>query len=372
MKPSHYISLIALALIPASLPFYLAAQALQITAGTHLVMSGAPVLVLNNASLVNGGSFVPGNGTVLFTGDAPTTSSFIGGPNPILFYDLTIAKSANDLLLDKDAAVSGRITLSSGNLQLNNYTLDLGSSGSILGERNEARIMGAEGGTITLTAQLNRPQAINPGNIGVEITSPANLGATLITRGHVQQTDASEQTSIQRYYDISPEANAGLQASLRFYYLDGELAGKNKNELAVFLSNGTLQDWVSAGKDGYSATDNWVVKGGIDQLHRYTLAIPGDKAFASLAPAASAAVVFPNPAHDAFTLMLSSTKAGRVLVNLFDMAGHVLETKELYLQAGPNTVSWDIDKYPAGIYWLGFGRAGLRGAGFGAVKIVKQ
>jgi len=359
-----YIPYFVLILLSAALPGSLNAQGLQIFPGAHLVMTGAPVLVLDNASLVNDGNIAAANGTVLFTGNVPTTSAFIGGSRPIRFYNLTLQQSTAGLRLDNDAAISGRITLDSGNLQLNGYTLDLGSTGIIIGERNDARIIGAGGGAITLTAQLNGPQAFNPGNIGVEFTSPANLGMTLITRGHTQQTDAGGQTSIQRFFDIVPETNAGLQASLRFYYFDGELADLNKNELAVFSSKGIGQDWVSAGKDEYSASNNWVIKGGLDQLHRYTLAIPESK---QLGANTASALVFPNPSHDVFTLSLTSGKEGRVAINLFDIGGHVLETKELYLQTGANTLSWNIDKYPAGVYWLGFA-----GARFGAIRVVKQ
>ena len=134
MKPSHYTGIITLLITTACLPLCLHAQGLHLTPEIHLVMNGAPALVLNNASLVNDGNLDAGNGAVLFAGDAATGRSFIGGATPIAFYDLTIGKSANDLRLNNNVAVSGRITLGSGNLQLNNYTLDLGSSGIIIGK----------------------------------------------------------------------------------------------------------------------------------------------------------------------------------------------------------------------------------------------
>ncbi len=74
---------------------------------------------------------------------------------------------------------------------MNNYMLDLGSSGNIANESNNSCITGTTGGAIRITTVLNAPQGVNPGNIGVELTSDADLGSTVITRGHVQQTSSN-------------------------------------------------------------------------------------------------------------------------------------------------------------------------------------
>src|SRR5579871_6768340 len=130
MKPSSMIALLALAILWPGMSSCLHAQGLRLTPGAHLVISGvangiantAPVLVLDNASLINDGNITAGNGTILFTGDG-TTIPVIGGANPVRFNNLTLQRSVADLRLDNDAAVSGQITLGSGNLQLNGHNL---------------------------------------------------------------------------------------------------------------------------------------------------------------------------------------------------------------------------------------------------------
>ena len=324
-------------------------QGLHITPGAQWIVNGSPKLVLNNTGIVNSGNFEAGNGAVVFTGDAATFSSTIGGDRPIRFYDLVVGKSFNDLQLNIDAFITGNIILNSGNLQLNNYTLDLGNTGTIVGESNSSYITGINGGTIKRTAVLNTPQAVNPGNIGVELTSQARLGSTVITRGHVQQSNSSGQSGIQRYFDITPERNSDLQVTLRFFYLDGELAGKDKNDLTVFASRESRDGWASQGKDKSDVFANWIVKSNISELHRFTLAIPnGGKPFRQ----AASWQIFPNPSSGIFRTTLVSEVTKARVVNLYDLKGHLIESRTIYCLAGVNTIEWSTNHLAAGSYYL--------------------
>ena len=336
------------------------------------MVDGSSQLILHNANLINNGSFIPDSGTVVFTSDTGMAGAFIGGANPVSFYNLTIGKAANDLHLNNNTFVTGTITLDSGNLQLNGYLLDLGSSGSITGERNEARITGVQGGAIRITSLLNGPHSVNPGNIGVEITSEANLGPTVITRGHIQLTNSSGETSIQRWFDIAPETNTNLHASLRFFYLDEELAGKNKNTLALFSGDETWTRW---GRDDAGTGDNavatanaganWVLKSNLDQLHRFSLSIGSGNAFSKTDRAITSMQIYPTPSHNEFTLQIVREKGGNGVIYLYDQWGRLLEERRGYWQAGVNTINWDIGKYAAGVYYLSMGSDGT-------LKVIKQ
>ena len=356
-KMKQYIYGIALLTITGLLPHFGQSQGLYIGPGVHLVMNDSPSLVLNDAGLTNNGSFDAGRSNILFMGNAATANSFVGGSIPVSFYHIIVGKSSNDVELDNNTFVTGSITLNSGNLQLNNYLLDLGSSGSITGERTDSRITGPTGGAIKITALLNAPMAVNPGNIGVELTSPANLGSTVITRAHVEQTYSSGETSIQRNFDIVPENNGGLQATLRFLYLDGEMAGKNKNELTVFSKEEPYNEWRVLGNNGSDPVANWVIKNNIDQLHRFTLAIGSGKANSKPGPSGNipSLKIYPNPAHDAFALQLISEEEGNGVMYLYDQSGNLLEEKAANWQAGVNTISWNIGKYATGVYYLSIG-----------------
>ena len=255
------------------LPLSTWAQSITITPGASLVLSGNALLTIQDGGFTNNGSFLPGSGTVVFSGTIATTGSSIGGSSSTAFNNVMINKSLNDVQLNSNIAVNGNLTMQSGNLQLNNYTIDLGSGvGAIIGENNNARITGLTGGTVNKTASLNAPAAANPGNIGVEITSTANLGATLIKRGHAQQTSSNGGLSIYRYYDITPTNNNALNASLKFYYFDNELAGRNKPELTQWESANGGVSWHYLGQDQLDNTNDWVLKNSIAGLNRVTLA----------------------------------------------------------------------------------------------------
>jgi hypothetical protein len=369
MKPSEYTRLFAMTILLVTSGLGGEAQGLQLAPGINCVVNGPTRLILHNASLINNGRFIADSGTVVFTGDTRTAGAFIGGANPVSFYNLTIGNSAKDLQLNSNTFVTGRITLDSGNLQLNDYTLDLGRSGSIEGERNVARITGIQGGNIRITAQLNGPHAVNPGNIGVEITSEVNLGSTVITRGHISQANSTGETGIQRWFNIVPETNTNLHASLRFFYLDDELVGKDKNTLTIFSDNEMDNIWTSWGKDTADAADNWIFKSNIDQLHRFTLAIGSGKANSMPGPSGSipSLKIYPNPAHDAFALQMISKEEGNGVMYLYSQSGNLLEEKTANWQAGVNTIGWNISKYATGIYYLSIG-----GPIRSVIKIVRQ
>lgn len=255
------------------LPLCTRAQEITITSGASLALTGNAILTIQDGGLINNGSFSAGNGIVLFSGATATANSFIAGNNSMVFNHLTINKSSNDVLLSNNITVNGNLTMQSGNLQLNNYTVDLGSgAGAIVGENNNARVTGTTGGTIKKTVVLNAPVSVNPGNIGVEITSSANLGATLIKRGHAQQTSSGGGLSIDRYFDIIPTTNSALGANLKFYYFDNELAGRNKSELTQWESSDGGAHWSYLGQDQLDNTNDWVLKNAIATFSRMTLA----------------------------------------------------------------------------------------------------
>jgi len=344
MKHFNYIFLL--------LPCCLHAQSLRINPGVQVTMSGAPYLVLNNTSLVNNGRFITDNSTVLFAG---ATHTYIDGSSPISFYNLTVHIPSGELQLHTNTIVTGTMAMDSGNLQLNTYTLSLGSSGRIMGERNDARITGNSGGTITITTPLDAPHAVNPGNIGVEITSNANLGPTLITRGHVQPDNAQGQTGIQRYFEIAPSLHRDALAALRFYYFDSELGDKNKNELDLFAVPPGQNNWTLQGKDYSDGINNWVLKSNVNPSQRFTLAPARNNTVSG-----ASVQIYPNPAREAFTLLLFSATEKQGIISLSDQSGHVLESRMIHCLPGINKTTWNIAGYAAGAYHLVFNRLDVK------------
>lgn len=248
-------------------PAVVSGQGILSTAGSNLVVNGTVKIVLNNSGFTNNGTFAPGSSDVIFTGSSSTAGSFAGGTTSTGFYKLTLNKTANGMQLNSNISVAHSIVFTSGDsLFLNNHTIDLGSSGSLVGETGTKRITGRTGGYVQLTQTLNAPSGLNPGNLGFKITSAANLGSTVIRRGQQQQAGLS----VFRYYDVTPANNSGLAATVGFYFLEPELAGLAEPNLAIFSSsNGTV--WTNLGEDAIDQSLNFVTVNNIDQLNRFTL-----------------------------------------------------------------------------------------------------
>ncbi len=242
---------------------------LVITPGAQFNITGNAQLTLQNTGLINNGNFTAGNGIITFSGNA---SSAISGSQPLQFYQLEINKTGAGLLsLQKAIAISQQINFTSGNIDLNGYDIDLGTTGILNGEQETSHIIGITGGKVLFSAVLNAPSAVNPGNLGAVITSSQNLGNVLIGRGHQSQVNGSGSgNSILRYYDIAPGNNSSLDATLRFQYFDNELNGLPEGSLAFWSSTDNTH-WTNQGSTTSNTTTNYVEKIAIPSFARFTL-----------------------------------------------------------------------------------------------------
>lgn len=233
-----------------------------------IVANGNVSIVVNDGGFSNSGQFIKDSSTLSFTGTCSTTNSFIGGSSSTDLYNLTLNKSVNGLRLNSNISVSNAINFISGDsIFLNNNIIDLGTTGYLSGERNSSRITGRTGGYVQVTAVLNNPSSANPGNIGLAITSAANMGNTVIKRGHQQQGG----NSIYRYYNISPVLNTGLNASLQFSYFHAELGSIAENNLVHYSSTDNGINWVLKGKMSADVNLDYVTMNAYNILQIVTL-----------------------------------------------------------------------------------------------------
>src|SRR4030095_8404228 len=248
-----------------SLPTY--AQ-LKISSGTQWVNSGNTNIVLSNTDLVNDGSF-SGAGSVKFTGNQ---NSAISGANQPGFNILEVAKTNNaKIILGRNIGISYSVNFISGLLDLNNNNILLDPGANLAGESENTRIIGANGGFVEITQNLNAPLAVNPGNLGAAVTSTANLGSVIIQRGHQVQTGTGLNGSIQRYYVVTPQNNTGLNATLRLKYFDAELNGQNENILVAYQSNDNGANWTNLLQSNRNTNADYVERSGLSNLSLQTL-----------------------------------------------------------------------------------------------------
>jgi Secretion system C-terminal sorting domain len=250
----------------------LAAQpGLRIKAGASFKLTNGAFVVLNNASIINDGSIqqTANSGTFKFAGISIDT---IKGNGTFVFDRLQLAKGTDSwIVLNSNVQVLTQLNFTGGLLDLDNYIVDLGGSGTLTNESEISRATCIGNGYLRATATLNNPNAINPGNLGAVITSSANLGSTIIRRGHAQQTGINgSSNSIKRYYDLSPTNNTTLNATLRLNYFDAELNSLAETALVVWRRTGT--SWASLSSTSQDTAANYVEKKSIQNFDRVTLA----------------------------------------------------------------------------------------------------
>jgi hypothetical protein len=254
----------------------LAQNTMKVQSGATIKTTAGAIITLQDMNLDNDGTIsqVAGEGGFRFSGTADNT---IGGTSVPLFDILQIAKSGTaKISLLQSFDIISTIDFTSGLIDLNNKNIKLQPSALLNGESETSRIISAAGGYVEISAMLNNPNLANPGNLGATITSTANLGSTIIRRGHISETNSSGGgSSILRYYDLLPTFNTALDATLKFSYFDNELNGLAENILTLWKSSDNTH-WTDQGFTTKSTINNYVEKSGIADFSRWTLSTVGN------------------------------------------------------------------------------------------------
>ena len=241
--------------------------------GTLTVSNGSVTLAAGGRlhttlDLTVTGALYVADGTVVLNGNGP--QHLTPGLGQVI-HNLSVNKPDGDFVLLGPLDVTGLLNLSSGDLDLNGYAIDLGATGT-LAETPDHVVKGV-GGTISATRTLDGPASDNVAGLGVEITTAANLGATVITRGHAVQTGQGNP-GVARYVDINPAHNTGLDATLVFHYNDDELNGLDEALIVLFRSDDDGATWTQAG-GAVDADANTITLSGIEAFSRWTAAEQG-------------------------------------------------------------------------------------------------
>lgn len=243
----------------------------KLSSGAQFQTKGGAYLVLNNASLINNGKIqqVKGDGRVKFTGSIDASLS---GNGITVMDSLLLSKSVGSRLnLQSNVSVLSGISFQGGLLNIGNSIVDLRTTGVLNKESETSRANTTGIGYIQASATLNAPSLANPGNLGAIISSSTNLGITTIRRGHaVQSGMESSYSSIQRNFNIIPNNNKTLNATLRFIYFDAELNGLAESSLAQWKS--TANSWTILGSTAINNVTNYVEKKNIQSFSQITLA----------------------------------------------------------------------------------------------------
>ena len=210
----------------------------------------------------NSGTFNTSTGMVEYNG---TSAQSLSTTN-VTYNKLRINNSAG-AYLPGSFTVNDTLSVILGDLNLNGFVLTLAPAG-YLTETAGNTVTGTSG-YITTTRNLNAPSALNVGGLGAVLTTAVNLGSTEIRRGHTVQNGLNGNTSILRYFDITPTANTGLNATLVYKFDDSELNGKIESALSLYKSTNTGSTWTVQGGT-VNTTANTITLSGIGSFSRWS------------------------------------------------------------------------------------------------------
>lgn len=193
--------------------------------------NGGTVGIANNYTLsaTNVNYVVTGN-TINFNGTAQNIPSFT-------FNNLTIS-GGNTKTLQGNVTVNATLNLNNGNINLTNYDLTVGVSGSITGTFNNTHMIVASG-----TGSLNRQGDANadfnmtyPVGTGTYYTPLviSNFTGTITNPGSIKVRPVASQrviltNALAKYWNISTTNLAGVSADLSFSYNAAEVVGSSTN-----------------------------------------------------------------------------------------------------------------------------------------------
>jgi hypothetical protein len=169
--------------------------------------------------------------------------------NNLELNNLTVNNSGSDLSLQNDIILSGLLTMSNGDLELNDNVLLINSGGSITGENSNSVIKStasgdyipnndAGDGYIQYEAIINSGENNNIAGMGISINPSENFGNTVIERHHQRIVGTNGDNSLFRTYKITPTNSANLEADITITYEPSiELNGNNNGFLKIHQLN---------------------------------------------------------------------------------------------------------------------------------------
>ncbi len=193
---------------------------------------------------------------------------------PILMVNNIVINNYNNVTLSGNLTVNGILAMQNGLLDLNGYTIDLGSSGSlseIEAENYSSRIYGTSGKIIATRTK----DQVNACNLGLELFFPVDVdpGFIFLSRGHSELSGADNAKSILRWFEIEPVNNDNLNATLVFKYVAGDLTfSGDEPSFSLFKRPiGTSElDWVMVESE-LDASNKKLTATGVQRFSQWTV-----------------------------------------------------------------------------------------------------
>ncbi len=241
----------------------------NIETGATLDLGGFTLTVEGN--FINDGTFTANSGTIVMSGSADQD---ITGSSTTAFHNLTINKTTLPAELRQSATVSGTLTLTSGNLSLNDQTLTITSTGSISGGSSSAFVvtdgtgqlcqndLGSADGTrvFPIGPSVSSYNPVSIANTGTSDDFCARIATNVYSGGTIGSGSLQTADAIDRTWFVD-EGTPGSSNVVLTIQWEGthELTGFDRTNM--FVSHHTGTHWETyatginaSGADPYTAS----------------------------------------------------------------------------------------------------------------------
>lgn len=247
------------------------AQNFFIQTGTTITTANNAVLVADNCSFENNSNSADfSNSLFTMTGNL---ESMLGGKGGVTFKELTVNKPATKILIMGAVNINKQINFTAGNIDLNGSIITLAPTAFLNGEKNNRRLTGENGGYVQITVNMSNPNLQNPGNLGLSVTSTANMGSVNIQRGHAIQKNAGNPFSMSRHYAIASSINNNFNGTLRFAYFNGELGTVSEPFIQIW-SSADGASWINRNYTYKDGVLDFIESSDLTTLEKFTIANP--------------------------------------------------------------------------------------------------
>ena len=218
------------------------AQGIRVDGG-YLVNSGTINLSQDFNLEVNSTLNSQTNSQISFEGNSLQS---INGSGNLNFSSIRLNNSGAGVHLNANASLSETLYLVSGDFDLLDYNLDLGSTGMVSGENSNSMIKSTDGsgnyingsnagdGKILNSVSISTSGLNDVGGLGIDVIPSINWGSCLVWRDHQQVVGVQSDISVFRKYTILPTNAANIQASVSIEYDASELNGNTSGSLKMY------------------------------------------------------------------------------------------------------------------------------------------
>ncbi|GEM_PF-3324197 len=232
---------------------------------TDLRIIGDGLYMIEGSIQPNGNALHYDNTGLYYQGSEAQVTSDAEFPESDGPFFLSI-ENPQGVTLHADRAIPWSVDFLSGLLYTGQHILSLYPSANIY-ENDDSYAVGR----VRTKRFLEQDVTESFGGMGLEITaSGAAPESTVVTRTTGTSFGGSPTVSIERSFEVVPSVNSGLDATMVFWYREGELNGIAEEDLSLFRSEDAGLHWIEAGGT-VSTDDNYVTLSGIDSLSLWTL-----------------------------------------------------------------------------------------------------